>query len=111
MASEISTLMPGRLTVCTYGGIAPVCYKEGNQLVGYDVSFLTRFAESLGLTIVTREKPFDGIWTQPGQDACGVAGAGVMKRPDRPVEGGAWSNAYFHVQRTLLVRTADQHVF
>jgi len=50
------------LTVCTYGGFAPVCYKNAaGQLIGLDVSFLTRFAESLGLAIATVEKPFDGI--------------------------------------------------
>jgi ABC-type amino acid transport substrate-binding protein len=112
-AAAVHTLTPGLLTVCTYGGFAPVCYKNpAGQLIGLDVSFLTRFAESLGLAIGTIEKPFDGIWTLPGQDVCDVAGAGVMKRADRPVgPGGSWSDAYYEVQRSLLVRAADKAEF
>ncbi|HTG35132.1 MAG TPA: transporter substrate-binding domain-containing protein [Thermoanaerobaculia bacterium] len=109
----IHTLNPGQLTVCTYGGFAPVCYKNpAGQLIGLDVSFLTRFSESLGLGIVTIEKPFDGIWAWPGKNVCDVAGAGVMKRDDRPVvPGGSWSDAYFQVNRSLLVRAAEKAEF
>jgi ABC-type amino acid transport substrate-binding protein len=112
-AGAVATLVPDRLTVCTYGGFAPVCYTNpAGQLIGLDVSFLTRFAESLGLAIVTTEQPFDGIWTLPGANVCDVAGAGVMQRDDRPVgSGGSWSDPYFQVQRSLLVRAADQAAF
>jgi len=112
-AGAVATLVPDRLTACTYGGFAPVCYTNpAGQLIGLDVSFLTRFAESLGLAIVTTEQPFDGIWTLPGANVCDVAGAGVMQRDDRPVgSGGSWSDPYFQVQRSLLVRAADQAAF
>jgi len=109
----VSTLVPGRLTVCTYGGFAPFCYKSpASQLIGLDVSFLARFAERLGLAIVTIERPFDGLWTLPGSNVCDVAGTGIMQRDDRPVEpGGSWSDPYFEVHRSLLVRAADRAAF
>ena len=109
----VETLIPGQLTVCTYGGFAPVCYKDPTgQLIGHDVAFLTHFSKSLGLTVVTIEQSFDGIWTLPGQDVCDVAGAGIMKRDDRPVgPGGSWSDAYFEVKRSLLVRAAEKTEF
>src|SRR5215469_11531652 len=112
-AAEFVTLKPGQLTVCTYGGFAPVCYKNpAGQLIGLDVSFLTRFAESLGFKIELIEEPFDGIWTLPGANRCDVAGAGIMKRDDRPVgPGGSWSDPYFQVKRSLLVRAVDQAAF
>jgi ABC-type amino acid transport substrate-binding protein len=112
-AEKLTTLVPRQLTVCTYGGFAPVCYKNPNdQLIGLDVSFLTRFAESLGCSIVTIEQSFDGIWTLPGKDICDIAGAGIMRREDRPPgPGGEWSDPYFEVQRSLLVRAADQAAF
>ena len=108
-----STLVPGRLTVCTYGGFAPVCYKNpAGQLIGLDVSFLTRFAESLGLAIVAIEKPFDGIWTLPGTNVCDIAGAGIMQRDDRPAgPGSSWSDPYFQVERSLVVRAAEKAAF
>jgi len=101
------------LTVCIYGGFAPFCYTNpAGQIIGLDIAFLTRFAESLGLAMVTIERPFDGLWTLPGANLCDVAGAGIMQRDDRPVEpGGSWSDPYFEVQRSLLVRAADTAAF
>src|ERR1700744_6343732 len=114
-AATVKTLFPGRLTVCTYGGFAPVCYKNPDgQLVGFDISFLARFAESLGLAIVTAEKPFNDIWTWPGKNACDVAGAGVMRQDEkkRPIGPRAsWTDAYFQVNRSLLIRTQDAAAF
>jgi ABC-type amino acid transport substrate-binding protein len=109
----IETLSQGQLTLCTYGGFAPVCYRSPDgQLTGYDVSFLARFAESIGLTLATIEQPFDGLWARPGEGECDVAAAGIMRRDDRPVTpGGSWSDPYFQVRRSLLVRTADQAAF
>jgi ABC-type amino acid transport substrate-binding protein len=111
--AAVATLVPGQLTVCTYGGFAPVCYKDSaGRLIGLDVSFLTRFAESLGLPIVTIEKAFDGIWKWPCKNECDVAGAGVMQRDDRPAgSGGSWSKPYFQVERSLLVRAGDKAAF
>jgi ABC-type amino acid transport substrate-binding protein len=108
----LMTLVPGKLTVCTYGGFAPVCYKKDGKLVGLDVSFLTEFAGQQRREIVLIEKEFDDIWTLPGKDVCDIAGAGVMRRGDRPVGSGAsWSDPYFQVKRSLLVRAADKAAF
>jgi len=111
--TQVSTLVASQLTVCTYSGFAPVSYTNPQgQIIGLDVSFLTRFAESLGLTIVARDNEFDGIWAMPGKNECDVAGAGVMKRDDRPAgPGGSWSDAYFQVNRSLVVRAADKAAF
>jgi ABC-type amino acid transport substrate-binding protein len=109
----VETLVSDQLTVCTYGGFAPVCHKDQDgQLIGFDVSFLTRFAESLRLPIVTIEKPFDRIWTLPGENVCDIAGAGVMRHDERPAgSGGSWSDAYFQVERSLLVRAGEKAAF
>jgi len=113
MKAAITTLVPGKLTVCTYGGFAPVCYKdEQGNLTGLDVIFLEKFAISQGLEIVLVEHDFDGIWTMPDEGICDVAAAGVQKREKRDTgPGGSWSDDYFQVQRSLLVRSADQAAF
>ncbi|MBC3921013.1 transporter substrate-binding domain-containing protein [Undibacterium sp. CY18W] len=111
--ATITTLTPGKLTVCTYGGFAPVCYKdEHGKLTGLDVIFLEKFALSLGLDIVLIEHDFDGIWTMPDENRCDIAAAGVQQRDNRHVgPGGCWSDAYFQVQRSLLVRSIDKAAF
>lgn len=111
--SVVSTIVPGQLTVYTYGGFAPVCYKNpAGQLIGLDVSFLTRFAESLGLAIVTKEERFEVLWKLPGVDICDVAGAGIMKRDDRKIGPDAsWSDEYFDVKRSLLVQASEKKTF
>ena len=112
-ATEVTTLHPGRLTVCTYGGFAPVCFKDAaGRLVGLDVAFLARFAESEGLALDMIDRTFDGIWALPDMNVCDIAAAGITRLDSRYVgEGGSWSNAYFRVNRSLLARTAEQLVF
>lgn len=111
--AAVTTLHAGRLTVCTYGGFAPVCFKDAaGDLVGLDVAFLTRFAEGEGLALDLIDRTFDGIWALPDMDVCDIAAAGITKLDSRYVgEGGSWSDAYFQVKRSLLVRTAEQPVF
>ena len=111
--AAITTLHAGRLTVCTYGGFAPVCFKDAaGNLVGLDVSLLTRFAESEGLALDMIDRTFDGIWALPDMNVCDIAAAGITKLDSRYVgEGASWSDVYFRVNRSLLVRTAEQLVF
>ena len=111
--AAVTTLHAGRLTVCTYGGFAPVCFKDAaGDLVGLDVSFLTRFAESEGLALDMIDRTFDGIWALPDMNVCDIAAAGITRLDSRYVgEGASWSDAYFQVNRSLLVRTAEQLVF
>ena len=118
-ATTVTTLFPGKLTVCTYGGFAPVCYKDKDKgLTGLDVVFLEKFVgwlktdRGLDLSIDLKEHDFDGIWTLPGEGACDIAAAGIQRRDNRPVgEYASWSDSYFHVQRSLLVRATDKEAF
>ena len=111
--AAITTLHAVRLTVCTYGGFAPVCFRDAaGNLVGLDVSFLARFAESEGLALDMIDRTFDGIWALPDMNVCDIAAAGITRLDSRYVgEGASWSDAYFRVNRSLLVRTAEQLVF
>lgn len=111
-ATTVTTLFPGKLTVCTYGGFAPVCYKEKDELTGLDVFFLKKFADNLKLKLVLIEHEFKDLWTLPGKDDCDIAAAGIQQRNDRPVgDYASWSDSYFHVQRSLLVRAMDKEAF
>lgn len=111
-ATTVTTLYPGKLTVYTYGGFAPVCYKEKGELTGLDVFFLKKFSDKLKLDLVLIEHEFKDLWTLPGKGDCDIAAAGIQQRNDRPVgDYASWSDAYFHVQRSLLVRATDKETF
>ena len=108
----IETLVPGVLTVCTYGGFAPVAYKdEHRKLVGKDLDYLSKFAENMGLSIEFVEAEFDGIWRLPGEGKCDVAAAGIGQLRGREVGPAQWTDYYYQVHRSLLIRKEDASKF
>jgi hypothetical protein len=103
------TLEPGKLKVCLYAGFAPFASKsQKGEWRGWDVDYLEAFARAHGLDLVVIEKGFDGIWLQPEKDACDIAGTGISdtrERRDATGTAAVWSNTYYQVVRTYLVRT------
>src|ERR1700688_3833112 len=106
------TLEPGKLKVCLYAGFAPFASKsQKGKWRGWDVDYLDAFARAHGLDLEVIEKSFDGIWLEPGKDAkdaCDIAGTGISDTRDRREATGTaavWSNTYYQVVRTFLVRT------
>jgi ABC-type amino acid transport substrate-binding protein len=105
----MNTLKKGLLTVATYYGFAPVCAEKDGVAWGTDISFVKEFAADHGLRVDFVPVDFKGIWLRPGNDECDMAAAGITPVSERVAEsvGTVWSNEYFHVQRSLLVREAD----
>lgn len=101
------TIAPETITVCASTAFRPVLYRDGGNLVGYDVDFLRRFAASRNMALVFRDFPFDGIWLRPGRDECDLAAAGITDFPSRHSAGVEWSRPYFTVLRTLLIRRQE----
>ena len=98
-------LKPGILTVCASTAFAPVLYRDKDgALRGSDVAFLSSFAARRGLGVAFLDFPFDGLWLRPGRDECDVAAAGLTEFESRHSPGVVWSNPYYTVLRTLLIR-------
>jgi ABC-type amino acid transport substrate-binding protein len=112
----MNTVETGILKICTYSDFAPVCAvrKGGKTAWGTDISFLNKFAADHRL-IPSWEvlDTFKGIWTEPGNDKCDIAAAGITETAARKAEspGTVWSKEYFHVQRSFLIRKTDIDVF
>ena len=106
-------LMKDATTVYTYDGFAPVFYKNANdEFDGLDICFLTRFAQNLGLDIKFIEQSFKDIWQWPGENKCDIAAAGIRERADRKIgDDASWSDRYFDVEISLLVRAVDKPTF
>lgn len=105
------TIHPGTLTVATYAAFAPVCSSDEQGIQGRDVEFLRAFAQTQGLAIDFRVFLFDRIWERPGHDEVDLAAAGIAPLPERQTPGVAWSEPYFTVERSLLIRASDQTKF
>jgi ABC-type amino acid transport substrate-binding protein len=110
-----NTLKPGVLTVWTYSGFAPVCFVKDGEPAGLDISFLRKFAayhEIMKVDFVARCE-FDGIWFMPGKERCDIAAAGISPWQRRKDEspGVVWTDDYFHVRRSLLIRERDKDTF
>jgi ABC-type amino acid transport substrate-binding protein len=107
------TLEPGVLKVCLYPGFAPFVSKdEKGQWAGWDVSYLEAFAKREKLTFQPVEVAnFNGIWNLPGQGECDIAASGISDTEDRRKATGdaaTWSQNYYRVVRSFVVRTADE---
>lgn len=101
------TLSPGRLRVASYAAFAPVCWREDGEAYGRDIDFLRTFATKQGLELDVQFFEFDRIWERPADDEVDIAAAGIAPLPARQVPGVAWSEPYFTVRRSLIVRAAD----
>jgi len=103
------TLHPGTLTVATYAAFAPVCASDEQGVSGRDIDFLRTFAQAQGLAIDFQVFSFDRIWERPGCDEVDLAAAGIAPLPERQTPGVVWSEPYFTVERSLLIRASDQN--
>jgi len=103
-----TTITPGVLSICTYPGFAPfTSFDASGQWVGWDASFLAKFATQQGLTVKTVSvTPFNGMWKRPGVGQCDLAAAGIGNQANRRAEspGTTWSNTYYVVVRAFAVR-------
>jgi membrane-bound lytic murein transglycosylase MltF len=111
-SSNITTLYPRVLTICTYTEFAPFSYEINGKIVGSDINYLKSFANYLNLDVNIITKPFSKLWGAPGNNECDIAASGIMARKDRYIGYGAqWSNSYMEVIRSLLIRYEDINRF
>jgi len=104
----ITTMAPGTLTVCTYGGFPPTSYATGGGTwAGLDATFVGRFARSVGLSVTPRiSTSFAGIWQRPGTGECDMAAAGITVTDERRQQAAAstFSAPYHATLRAYVVR-------
>lgn len=108
----VTTLSDGVLKVCMFIDVPPLAKQVGDGWVGWDVDFLSGFAESLSLEF----EPvgfdyFAGLWKKPGEGVCDITGGAftetVARRKETP--DAVWSDDYFTVQRSFIVREEDRN--
>jgi ABC-type amino acid transport substrate-binding protein len=109
---SITTLSDGSLKVCLNPDGAPVAEKlDDGSWSGWDIDYLTGFAESLGLRFepVTVEE-FSSSWRKPGEGTCDISGGGITYTAERAQEtpDGVWSDPYIATKRSFIVRDGEE---
>lgn len=73
----VNLIEDGKLTVCTHMPYEPFQYKEGGEIVGFDVDLMDLVAQELDLEQKIFDTPFEGIETGQAMSTgkCDIAAA------------------------------------
>lgn len=103
--SGANVVADGKLTVCTSLPYEPFEFKEGNEVVGFDMSLVDEIAKANGLEKAVEITGFEGI--QSGQalnsGVCDIAAAG-MTITDARAEVIDFSDPYFEATQALMTQ-------
>lgn len=107
---EVQLMNDGQLTVCTHLPYEPFQFRDGGEVVGFDVDLVDLVAEELGVEQNLVDTSFEGIETgqsfETGQ--CDLAAAAITITPERD-NVMDFSEGYFDADQALLVQ-ADSDV-
>lgn len=103
--SGANIVTEGKLTVCTHLPYEPFQYKEGGEIVGFDVDLMDLVAEELSLEQEIVNTPFETIETGQAMNTgkCDIAAAGMTITEPR-AEVMDFSDPYFDATQALLVK-------
>ena len=103
--SGVQVIEEGKLTVCTHLPYEPFQYKEGGEVVGFDVDLMDLVAEDLDLEQEIVNTPFETIETGQAMSTgkCDIAAAGMTITEERD-QVMDFSDPYFDATQALLVK-------
>ena len=98
LSGENGTL---RIAVCE--GQRPVTYLKGTMYTGYEVDFLTLFAEEYGYKLDIQGMSFDALIPSVATDKCDIGACGITITPER-AENVTFSEPHFETYGVAVVR-------
>lgn len=100
----VELVTAGSLTLCTNPPYEPFEYEEDGEVVGLDIAIVQEVATDLGVELVTKVTPFEGI--QSGADLntdnCDIVASGITITEERQAKID-FSEPYFDADQGLLV--------
>ena len=107
--SGVNVISDGKLTVCTSLPYKPFEFKQGGEIVGFDMDLMKEVAKANDLEMAIEITGFEGI--QSGQalnsGTCDIAAAG-MTITDERAKAIDFTDPYFNATQALL--TKDQSI-
>ena len=106
-AAGVSTIKSGTLTVCSDIPYAPFEYEEGGDTVGIDIDLVRGIANELDLEVAVKDTDFDGIFAALAAGQCDLIASSVSITDERKANN-EFTQGYYEIQQSLLVRKADK---
>lgn len=96
----------GSLTVCTSASYKPFEFRDGKNIVGFDIDLMAEVAKDLNATAEYIDVPFEGLKSGAALNSkkCDVTAAAMTINPERQEVMG-FSNPYYTASQALLVKT------
>jgi polar amino acid transport system substrate-binding protein len=105
--ADVPLVKAGALTVCTNPPYPPFELVEDGQVTGFDLDLMGEVAKDLGVSLVSRETPFESIESAASIDVgdCDVGASALTITEDRQAKLD-FSNSYWDSNLGLLVPVA-----
>ena len=103
--AELTTINPGKLTVCTDAPYEPFEFEDENgEWTGFDMDIMREVAGGIGggLDLEVTVQPFDGIWLAPAAGTCDIVASAMTITPERQAQA-LFSDPYYDSAQSLLV--------
>ena len=105
--ADLDLVSDGKLTACTDSPYAPFEFEQDGKFDGIDIELVRAVAGRLGLTADFKDVDFDAIFTALNAGECDIVASSVSITDERKKELD-FSDGYFEINQSLLVRKGDE---
>lgn len=106
----LKTISPGKLTVCSDIPNAPFEFEEGGELRGIDIDLVKAITGRLGISPDFRDTDRGALFSSLKSGQCDLVAAAVAITDERKKDSD-FSNPYFEIHQSLLVRKANEGAY
>ena len=97
----------GTLRIAVCDGQRPVSYQRGTMYTGYEIDFLTLFAEEYGYQLELQGMAFNALIPSVSSGKCDIGACGITITPER-AESVTFSDPHFETYGVAIIRNQDQ---
>ena len=93
----------GTLKIAVSDSLKPVSYKKGSMYTGYEVDFLTLFAEEYGYKLEIQGMAFDALIPSIASGKCDIGASAITITPER-AESLTFTDPHFETYGVAIIR-------
>lgn len=96
----------GTLKIAVSDSLKPVSYRKGSMYTGYEVDFLTLFAEEYGYKLEIRGMAFDALIPSVASGMCDIGASAITITPER-AESVTFTDPHFETYGVAITRVEN----